>query len=89
MNIPKTLKIGGHTVAVELVDEIRDGELMGRWDSKKNRILLDKNAPETHLAATLLHEIIHAINIDICETDVEYLSQALYQVLKDNGLRFD
>lgn len=89
MNIPDKLKIGGIVYKIELVDEIRDGDNAGRLETKKNRILLDKTGPINQLELTLLHEIIHAINIEVEEKDVEFLAQALYQVLVDNGLVFD
>ncbi len=85
---PTKLKIGGHTVTVELCDlNNNDGE----WSSKNNRIRIEKSLPSNQRDATLLHEILHALNATFDENHVghmllESLSQQLYQVLSDNKL---
>lgn len=89
MKIPSKLKIGGHIIAVEVVKKT-DNNNCGEWQPFENRIQLDANQPQSQLEVTLLHEIIHAINISIEDHAlVESLSQQLYQVMVDNKLVFN
>lgn len=89
MKIPKVLKIGGHYIAVQLVDKT-DNNNCGEWEPYENRIQLSNKQPQSQLEVTLLHEIIHACNISIEDHAlVESLSQQLYQVMVDNKLVFD
>lgn len=88
MRIPKTLKIGGHTVRIELKEKL-DDDNDGFWNSRTNTIQLNKALPPSQMQATLLHEIIHSINIQMNHNDVEFLSQALFQTISDNKLYFD
>lgn len=86
MKIPKTLKIGGHLIIVEEVDDLDNGDSNGRFNSVKNRIQIEKNLPQSQKEATLLHEIMHCINISVKDEEIEFWAQSIYQVLKDNGL---
>ena len=88
MNIPKTLKIGGTNYKIEVVDKIdEDDNTAGKTYTSKQLIKISKGTPDFQ-QTTLVHEIIHAINMELKETDVEFFTQALYQVLKDNKLKF-
>jgi len=89
VKIPSTIKVLGHEIKVELVEEIRDGDNVGRWEIKKNLIRIDKNMPPSQIQETLLHEIMHVINSEYDHRELEHMCQALYQVLSDNGLVFD
>ena len=86
MKIPKSLKIGGQIVEVRLVsgDEL-DGD-SGATLFDKNLIKVSKDIPQTQKEETLFHEIIHMINNELHEVEVEFLAHDLYQVLKDNKL---
>jgi Zn-dependent peptidase ImmA (M78 family) len=88
MIFPKTLKIGGHTIALKLVDKTENRNC-GEWDPFKNLIEIDKNQPMSQQEVTLVHEILHAVCVTLEHDKVEMLSQHLYQVLKDNKLHFD
>ena len=102
MKIPKTLKIGGHIIDVEFTDnEVHINNRMGNSSSSENVIQVSSRYPKSQQASVLLHEIIHTVldyngykygNEDQgvhCEKVVESLAQSLYQVLKDNKLKFD
>lgn len=106
MKIPKTLKIGGHIYQVLFPYHFQErGDLRGQHDSDGNRILLDdmdawshELRPESAIAQTFLHEILHAcervsghkvFSGDEGERAVEGISEALFQVLRDNKLHFD
>jgi len=107
MNLPSTIKIGGHNYTVlfpyhfkERVDlsAQHDGDMLElritELDSCGNL------KPDSIIAATVLHELIHGI--DRCsglgelnngskesERIVECLANGLYQVLKDNPALLD
>jgi len=84
MIIPKKLKIGAHTVFVREVSGMIDS---GNRNSKGEYIiLLNRQLYQTEKEVTLFHEIIHVINRELPEQEVEFLAQAIYQVLKDNSL---
>lgn len=90
MKIPSKLKVGGHIVKVSMVDNIPDtNSACGLYNIKENHIFLDKNQVQTQLEASFLHEVFHSINILLPEEQIEFLSQSLYQILKDNKLLFD
>lgn len=87
MKIPKRLKIGGHIYDVVELDEVsKDGNTAGECEIDKLEIRLRKGQKQTAKEATLFHEIIHALNWEFEEKEVEFLAQAIYQVLKDNKL---
>lgn len=91
MKIPAKLKIGGHIVKVRLVEEMQGDypNAAGGWTESQNLIEIRKSQKGSQKEATLVHEILHAINYNFTEEQVEFLSQSLYQVLKDNKLYFD
>lgn len=57
----------------------------GLLDRTENEIVLEKTNPPDQRLLALIHEIIHAINGELSETDVDYLATALHGVLVDNG----
>lgn len=88
MKIPKKLKIGGHTVKVSVHNNtINNAD--GSWSSDDNEICIKESLPATQKEVTLIHEILHACNISMDEVKVEFLAQALYQVIIDNNLVFN
>ena len=92
MKIPKKLKIGGHVVTVKVVDNVANEEgttWAGGWTGSQNLIEIRKAQVQSQKEVTLLHEILHCINLQLNHDHVEFLSQALYQVIKDNKLYFD
>ena len=87
MKIPKTLKIGGHIVEVEMTDkESRSGTYYGF----KNHITIHKEGHETIQEVSLIHEILEYIigmnDIELNHTALTTIAEGLYQVLKDNNL---
>lgn len=91
MKIPTILKIGGHKVKVS-IEDLEAVECSGDWDSTKNLIRIHSEETKSQQEATLLHEIMHAMNANFTESFghafLESFSQQLYQVLKDNKLHF-
>ena len=88
MKIPAQLKIGGQVIKIVVTEDTPDDN-NGFWDSRKSTIYLHKKMPPAEMQITLLHETIHAINNSIDHREVEYLTQAIYQVMADNQLFFD
>lgn len=90
MTIPTELKIGGHLVQV-IVKEIPEDGFNGEWNAHKLTITIDKDLPESQAGATLLHEILHALNATLGGDKMSHifldgLAEQLYQVLSDNKL---
>ena len=85
MNIPKSLKVGGHTFKVELVS---GDKLNGVADMslETGKIRISNFLTQTQQECALFHEILHAINLEFDEVIVEFLAQNIYQVLADNKL---
>lgn len=88
MKIPKKLKIGSHTFKIL---KGRNPHYMGETDTKQNKIWIDEDMPQDQQEATLIHEIMHAINTTFGNKDMEHalldsLSEQMYQVLRDNRL---
>jgi hypothetical protein len=93
MKIPSTIKLGGHTIRVLLVDTSMLSD-RGDYSNYHNLIRLQKedDTPDDNLAECLLHEIIEAIkfknNLSIEHTELSVLSECLYQVFVDNDMEF-
>lgn len=88
MKIPKSLKIGGHKWRVIQVDaEVLGGDdCYGDQNHATNTIRLRKDMDDGQKIATFIHEIIHCINLEMEEVEVDYMAQAIYQILKENKL---
>jgi len=88
------LKIGGQDVLVKLVPNLCSDEgALGRFNTRSYDVEIDESLSGATKEATLLHEIIEAIN-KLCELDLEHnvictLETMLYQVLSDNLILFD
>lgn len=88
MIVPKKLKIGGIPIAIKFRDALDNPNGFGCFEASKNLISLRAGNPPNQIEVTLLHEIIHALNCNIPELEVEYLAQGIYQVIIDNNLIF-
>jgi uncharacterized protein YabN with tetrapyrrole methylase and pyrophosphatase domain len=90
MNIPESVKIGGHYLSVNVTnnnESLTDNEIGKTWLGK-NAIYLNSNYPKSRQEESLLHEIIHNCLFDLQEEQdekmVERLGTILYQVIIDN-----
>lgn len=89
MKIPRKLKIGGNIITVvrgtrqEGTGSDQDGGYSS-WED--NEIFVADDMPQSRQETAFLHEILHQINVYLDEKEVTYLSESLYQVLKDNNL---
>lgn len=92
MRIPDKLKIGGFNVVVKLKENLAiDHRHGGEYSPRDLIIYLDPVLEKRH-GEILLHEIIEAIcdayDVEIDHHYIMIFGRALYQVLKDNDLRF-
>lgn len=76
----------GISEQVNLHDE--SGDLLGQIHYLPQAILLNADATEEQKKATLMHEIVHALDemyvIELSEKQVEKLGNAFYMFQKDN-----
>lgn len=89
MNIPKKVRIGGHTFKVVL-EKFKEQENMGSCDFTKNIITIDANMPQDQKEATFIHEAMHAMNTTLGSgmghIMLDSLAEQMYQFLSDNNL---
>lgn len=88
MEISKKLKIGGHSIKVIFHDPILGTSNEAHLDNSKNLIVIDSTLSHSAQAVSLLHEILHRMNSTIDHVFMASLAEQLYQVLKDNKLKF-
>jgi len=86
MKIPSKLKIGAHQYEIVLTKDIFEGATCGIQLRKESKLGVNADLPPSHQGATLLHEILHAINSELDHTLLDSLSEQLYQVLSDNKM---
>ena len=89
MSLPKSIKIlSGRWRVISGKDWDQANELCGLTKQDEKKIYISTNYPEWAQAATLLHEIIHAIedelDFELKEKQVRLLEIGLVQVLREN-----
>jgi hypothetical protein len=85
MIFPKKLKIGGHSITVE-VSDLTDMERQGDTDRAANKIRVCTSLAKSAKEAALFHEIFHVMNSELDHALLESLSEQIYQVLSDNKM---
>jgi hypothetical protein len=92
LKLPDKIRIFGidYEVQYERFDEkVQLSNLSGSVMSCQQKIQINSGNARGQQEATLLHEIIHAIDyrlgFDFSEAVTQALSSGLYQVLNDNG----
>ena len=92
MKIPDKLKIGGHVVDVRVVASREMPTKLGQSMGQLNFIRVWDGMPESQIASTLLHEIIEHFDalyeLKLEHPKISTLTEALFQVLRDNDLDF-
>ena len=89
MDIPKTIKIGGHLYSCKVESNFcRDGMGLGNSCGNALTIKIDDSVLVQNQESTLLHEILEQIDyryeLRLEHRDITILETALYQVIKDN-----
>ena len=90
----RKVKVGWKEYTIEEVDSHRinegDGEYKGRALHGPQIIRLNRDYPKDAKDETLIHEILHAIDVyaglDLREEQIVGMSNMIFQVLKDNHL---
>lgn len=91
MSLPSKVQVGGVPYEVHPVRRLRDDEgVLGRCMCHLQYIELDQDLSTDAMAATLLHEVIHAIlyqsgHDDHAEPQVRALGYGLLAFLRDNA----
>lgn len=88
MIIPKTIKVGGLTYDVEIVEKMDDDTAVGKTYFQDLKIKIGKANPD-FMEQVFMHELIHTINGEIPEMECEFLAMSLYQIVKDNPQIFE
>lgn len=89
MNIPNKVKVGGITYKVRVVAPEEMEEKTGGMISTERCWIKVLKAETPFMEQTFLHELLHAINMELGEETTEFLAQALYQVIVDNPRIFE
>lgn len=90
MRIPEKVKVLYKEYRISEQVNLHDekGELFGQIQYLPQEIVLNADAEEEQKKATLVHEIVHALDemygIGLKEKQVEKLGTALYMLQKDN-----
>ena len=84
MKIPKKIKICGHVYKVMIVDHELIESNCGEVNRARNTIKLRNDLPKSQLEESFIHEVLHVINQDWSEERIEFTSNIIYQILKDN-----
>ena len=85
----RKLKIGAHTFTVKIEDSglLEDGS-HGICKYDDNTIAVSSDLSDSQMVKTLWHEILHALNNELSEKEVEWLAEGITQVMLDNELYF-
>ncbi len=92
MRIPDSVKVGPRAFRVEQPENVVDGanSLWGQCDHSLGWIKVAGKLPEDQQAVTLLHEVLHALDVQcdlgLREGQIRRLAYALMAFFKDNGL---
>jgi len=94
VKITSPIQVGGHWYKI-----IRDGKIddfghLGDINYRTQTITIDPNKPTSQQEESLIHELHHLVNQVYCngrleESDVDPLSEGIYQALKQLGIEFD
>lgn len=100
IRVPRRIKIGGFDYkinqSIRISKELDSAAMWGRHLGALREIQLasDGNVSPQQYSQTFIHELIHAISSIYCEdrqlaeADVAAVSNGLYQVLEQLGVRF-
>ena len=88
--LPDSIKLMGREVQIEYIDKEYMSS-MGMYIEKKNLIQIDNSMHQAIQERTLIHEVVHAILIDLGEQElnnnegfVERLANMVHLFIKDN-----
>jgi hypothetical protein len=94
MELPSKIKIGGRTYDIVMRDRLKEdgSDRCGSILFGQHKIIIDNGMVLEAKEQTLVHEIVEGIiyqnDLDISHRNLSIIAESLYQVLKDNNLRF-
>lgn len=83
MKLPKSIKIGGIVYKVDIVPM---GDDLGQTDFRTSEIRISKDLNDNQKLASFIHEVIHCVNTQLTEEQVDYLALSINQIIVDNKL---
>lgn len=83
MKIPNKLRIGG--IEYKIILRPMENQC-GEYDAVSQTISINSSLKQEIKEETLVHEILHAINNELDEREIEFLAQSIYQVFKGNKI---
>ena len=89
MPLPKSIRIVGHTYTVQVEpSEHFNSQYMGQINHQELTIRVGTHIPPEQQRETLLHEVIHGVDVamrlNLSEEDTSRLSRGLHAALRDN-----
>lgn len=88
MQPPKRVRCLGHTLRVEFVTSIDDGESAGIVDYEAGAIQIQDSLPPDERKSTLLHELIHGtadgMGLEWEEDRVAETERVIFALMRDN-----
>ena len=94
MKIPKSIKILGRNYPIKVHHQKDSGnDNIGTHWGRYSQIYLNSDVDEQEKESTLVHEVIEAINqlqaIGLKHNQIKGLETGIYQVFKENNLKFN
>lgn len=86
MIIPKEVKIGARIYTVEEVDGDELDDACGDLSEPLQRIRIRAGMKQPAKELTFIHEVLHAMNDQVEETDIGFWASAIHQFLIENKL---
>lgn len=81
IKIPKKIKVGGLVYKVEIVDELERGCADTHYG--KQRIRIEKADPK-FMQQVFVHELLHTINGEWVDEQIEFMAMSWFQIFQDN-----
>jgi hypothetical protein len=89
MNIPSKIKVGGIIYKVKVVDPGDFDDKVGAQISTERCWIKVMRADPQFMKQAFWHELFHAMNMEMEEEKVEFLAQAIMQIMVDNPKLFE
>ena len=84
MLIPEEIRIGAIVWKIELVDPYTldcEAGVQGDTTPNKQRIRINRDLSIEMQQQTLIHELLHAVNLEMPHEEVEMLATLLHQII--------
>ena len=71
MKLPKKIKVGPHTITVQRKEKDGEEKRAGYFMCSENRMVISAEYPHTQQLTTFMHEVLHILNYNLSEEQVE------------------